>query len=93
MTEEPGRDARRRAEFRAFVRRHHPDVGGDPDVFVAGVARFRESERETGGDSEHPGDRGRDRSDAPVVFTTRRGGITGLLARWRWRRARRHRVR
>ncbi|RBM21631.1 hypothetical protein DI005_09910 [Prauserella sp. PE36] len=80
---------RRRAEFRAFVRRHHPDVGGDPDVFVAGVARFRQSESETGGESESSRDPGRDRSDAPVVFTTRRGGITGVLARWR--RRRRHR--
>ena len=29
-----------RAAFRAFVREHHPDRGGDPDVFVAGLARF-----------------------------------------------------
>lgn len=29
-----------RAAFRAFVRDHHPDRGGDPDVFVAGLARF-----------------------------------------------------
>lgn len=29
-----------RAEFREFVRTHHPDRGGDPDVFVAGLARF-----------------------------------------------------
>jgi hypothetical protein len=28
-------------EFRAFVRTHHPDVGGDPDVFSAGVAAWR----------------------------------------------------
>lgn len=32
-------------EFRAFVRRHHPDVGGDPEVFAAGVARWREAQR------------------------------------------------
>ena len=30
-----------RAAFRAFVREHHPDRGGDPEVFVAGLARFR----------------------------------------------------
>ena len=30
-----------RAEFRAFVRDHHPDRGGDPEVFAAGLARFR----------------------------------------------------
>ncbi|MFC4950205.1 hypothetical protein [Pseudonocardia sp. GCM10023141] len=29
-----------RAEFRDFVRTHHPDRGGDPDAFVAGMARF-----------------------------------------------------
>ena len=31
---------RERAAFRAFVREHHPDRGGDPEVFVAGLARF-----------------------------------------------------
>lgn len=29
-----------RAEFREFVRTHHPDRGGDPEVFMAGLARF-----------------------------------------------------
>lgn len=29
-----------RAAFRAFVRENHPDRGGDPEVFVAGLARF-----------------------------------------------------
>lgn len=29
------------SEFRAFVRRHHPDVGGDPEVFRRGLAAFR----------------------------------------------------
>jgi len=29
-----------RAAFRAFVRENHPDRGGDPEVFVAGMARF-----------------------------------------------------
>ena len=33
-------DAAQRAEFRAFVREHHPDRGGDPEVFKAGLARF-----------------------------------------------------
>lgn len=37
----PGRDAGARAAYRAFVREHHPDRGGDPDVFIAGLARFR----------------------------------------------------
>ena len=29
-----------RSEFREFVREHHPDRGGDPEVFAAGLARF-----------------------------------------------------
>jgi hypothetical protein len=29
-----------RSEFRAFVREHHPDRGGDPEVYMAGLARF-----------------------------------------------------
>lgn len=29
-----------RAAFREFVRTHHPDRGGDPEVFMAGLARF-----------------------------------------------------
>ena len=28
-------------EFRAFVLAHHPDRGGDPDVFSAGVSSYR----------------------------------------------------
>ncbi|HUK69571.1 MAG TPA: hypothetical protein VLW50_12610 [Streptosporangiaceae bacterium] len=27
---------------REFVRAHHPDRGGDPDVFIAGLRRFDE---------------------------------------------------
>lgn len=30
----------RRARRREFIRTHHPDVGGDPTKFVAGLARF-----------------------------------------------------
>jgi hypothetical protein len=38
-----GREAERRAEFRAFVRANHPDRGGDPDVFAAGLRAWRRS--------------------------------------------------
>ena len=38
----PGRTPEERAAYRAFVREHHPDRGGDPDAFVAGLARFRD---------------------------------------------------
>ncbi|GAA4703471.1 hypothetical protein GCM10023215_48760 [Pseudonocardia yuanmonensis] len=30
-----------RAAYRAFVRDHHPDRGGDPEAFVEGLARLR----------------------------------------------------
>lgn len=33
--------ADRAAGFRAFARRHHPDVGGDPETFRRGVEAFR----------------------------------------------------
>lgn len=29
-----------RAAYRQFVRTYHPDIGGDPAVFTAGVQRF-----------------------------------------------------
>jgi hypothetical protein len=61
----PGRTPEERAAYRAFVREHHPDRGGDPDAFIAGLARFRED--------PHQDDPGRDdprwddpRWDAPV---------------------------
>jgi hypothetical protein len=34
-----------RAEYVAFVRAHHPDVGGDRSVFLAGMAEFRAARR------------------------------------------------
>ncbi|MBC3191440.1 hypothetical protein H7X46_10235 [Pseudonocardia sp. C8] len=30
-----------RAAYRSFVRAHHPDRGGDPEVFRAGLAHYR----------------------------------------------------
>ena len=33
-------DPQERSAFRAFVRENHPDRGGDPEVFVAGLVRF-----------------------------------------------------
>ncbi|MFP5020451.1 hypothetical protein [Pseudonocardia phyllosphaerae] len=47
-TEAPMRDGltpEQRAAYRAFVRTHHPDRGGDPVVFREGLARFRALER------------------------------------------------
>ena len=34
-------DALHRKAVRAFVRQHHPDVGGDPAAFAAGLAALR----------------------------------------------------
>jgi hypothetical protein len=48
-----------RGAFREFVRTHHPDRGGDPEVFAAGLARFRTAH-------EHPGPDDERRDDAPV---------------------------
>lgn len=35
-------DRRTREEFRAWVRAHHPDVGGDPQAFTAGLEAWRD---------------------------------------------------
>ncbi|MDQ4118409.1 MAG: hypothetical protein M3235_15815 [Actinomycetota bacterium] len=53
-----------RAAYRSFVRTYHPDRGGDPAVFVAGLAHFRELAR-TGTPTPQPA---RDRYDAPIHF-------------------------
>ncbi|NMH96429.1 hypothetical protein HF526_03705 [Pseudonocardia sp. K10HN5] len=50
-----------RAAYRAFVRDNHPDRGGDPEAFVAGLARFHAT-RAAARDPE-PADR---RYDAPI---------------------------
>jgi hypothetical protein len=79
MTGRDTGDAAGRAAFRAFVRAHHPDVGGDPAEFAAGLARFRaESVRKSEVDSRY---------DAPVSFVAHRRGIAAVVARFR----RRHR--
>ena len=53
-----------RAAYRSFVRTHHPDRGGDPAVFVAGLAHFRELARS--GPPAAAAGPGRDRYDAPI---------------------------
>lgn len=70
-------DPATRAEIRAFVRAHHPDVGGDPETFKAGLARLRG--RPTG-----------PRFDAPIVVEVRPRGLRGLVHRVRCRWRRRH---
>jgi hypothetical protein len=91
-----------RSAFRAFVREHHPDRGGDPELFVAGLARFG------GGGGSRSGDRGGDGSGAstdggplddrrydapievvgPLPFPVR----VGVALIRTWRRHRQHRV-
>jgi hypothetical protein len=57
-------------EFRAWVRAHHPDVGGDPAEFVAALDRRRAGGR---------------RAVAGVTVFRSRGGLWEL-ARWVRRR-------
>lgn len=70
------RDARggltpeQRAAYRSFVRSHHPDRGGDPEVFRAGLARYRAlaagtDPSGTAADTRRPGTDDR-RYDAPI---------------------------
>lgn len=39
--DDDARAAELKAEWRRFVRDHHPDRGGDPEVFAAGLAAYR----------------------------------------------------
>jgi curved DNA-binding protein CbpA len=63
-----------RARYRRFVKEHHPDVGGDPATFVAGLAAQRSAGT------------GTDRYDAPVVIGSPRRRMR--LVRRLWRRLR-----
>ena len=63
--------------FRAFVRAHHPDRGGDPETFRAGLAAFRR----TSGPAQDPA----------LVFHRKRRGLAVLTGWWQDRTARRTR--
>jgi hypothetical protein len=69
-----------RAAFRRFARAHHPDQGGDPVRFQAGLDAYRRLL----GLSPLPG-------VADVVFHRRPRGLELLAAAWRARRQRRRR--
>ena len=87
MSHEPAAD---RAAFRAYVKAHHPDRGGDPDAFAAGLAAFG---RGAAGPPA-PGGAGADRYDRPVEVVADlplpvRVGVALIRT---WRRHRRTRV-
>ena len=80
-------DAEQRAAFRAFVREHHPDRGGDPEAYDAGLARFGPVPRVTS-----PDERRYDGSVevvGPLPFPVR----VGVALIRTWRRHRQTRVR
>jgi hypothetical protein len=79
-----------RSAFRAFVREHHPDRGGDPDVFVAGLARFAAAQNPP---EPTPKPEDEHRYDAPVEVVTPmpfpvRVGVA-LIRTWHRRRTQR----
>ncbi|MEV5572562.1 hypothetical protein AB0L06_21160 [Spirillospora sp. NPDC052269] len=79
-----------RSAFRAWVRDHHPDLGGDPETFAAGLRRRRRSrtDADTGsGSGSGPS------PDAPIVGVQRRFGPVAAVERWRYRRDRARRLR
>ena len=65
MPDAAGAAADERRRRRAFALAHHPDRGGDPETFIAGLAALR---------SGRPPEAG----DVPVVYRRRRG-IAGWL--------------
>lgn len=80
--DEDAERALRRA-LREFVRRHHPDRGGDPEYFIDGLQRLREQVAAAGPP--------RPRSADVPVTAYRRGGahaqaLRGLLRKWERRR-------
>lgn len=75
-TERGEAERAQRSMERAFIRAHHPDVGGDPQAFVEGLAALRRGQRSAPA------------GPVTVVATHRIRSAPGRLLR-RWRRARR----
>ncbi|SDC43445.1 hypothetical protein [Actinokineospora iranica] len=75
-----------RAEFRDFVRRAHPDRGGDPAAFVAGLAELRNRQARSRERRPDP------RFDAPVVGGDPPRGLRARLDRLRYRKERKRRI-
>lgn len=75
--------AQARSALRAFVRTHHPDVGGDPVAFREGLAAHRAAAtRSIRPDADDP------RLDAPIVVVP--DGRIARLGRFGRRLARRY---
>ena len=70
-----------RAAFRHYARHHHPDRGGDPQRFQAGLDAYQDL-------LGRPASPAR---TADVVFHRRRRGLAMLTRPWRSRRERRQR--
>jgi hypothetical protein len=90
MSVTPRHAGRGSAEYWAFVRANHPDAGGDPEVFVAGLRQWQAARGHASAERTRPGDR----FDGPISFFRTRSGVpreVDRLARW-WER-RRHRPR
>jgi hypothetical protein len=66
--------------MRAFVKAAHPDAGGDPELFLAGLRHWQHGTAAAG------------RAPANVVFHRRRRGVARLTGWWPRTRARRGRV-
>ncbi|MDQ6649622.1 MAG: hypothetical protein M3Z02_05835 [Actinomycetota bacterium] len=68
-----------RSAFRAFVRDNHPDRGGDPEAFQAGLAAFGRQPVPAG-------------STGNLVFHRRRRGLAVVRGWWTDRRSSRRRT-
>jgi hypothetical protein len=68
-----------RTARRAYIREHHPDRGGDPDAFIAGLRRWHGGRRTPSGEPDKSGE-----IDEIVVIRRSRGR---WLRTW-WRRRR-----
>ncbi|MGV9299875.1 hypothetical protein [Amycolatopsis sp. NPDC003676] len=62
-----------KAAYRRFVRTHHPDVGGDPAEFAAGLREFRR------GQGNESAARAQGPRGESVVFVRRSRGVSRLF--------------